>query len=333
MNALRCSLRASSSACFWSNVLLGALDERQHVAHAQDAAGQPVGVERLERVGLLAGAQELDRQPGHRADRQRRAAAGVAVDLGQDQAGDRRRLGERLGDGDRLLADHRVDHEQRLGRLTARSARPRISSISGWSMDVRPAVSMITHVARRLCLAAADAAAARCRAPACPCGARWTGMSSCLPERLELVGRGGTVRVGGDEHRPAALLGDVPRELGRGRRLARALEADEHDHDRRRAGQVEGAVAGAEDRGQLLVDDLDDLLAGVEALEHVGADGPLADARHEVLDDLVVDVRLEQGEANLAHGGIDVGLGDAAAAGQLAEDVAQAVGKVVEHGQ
>ena len=41
--------------------LLGALHERQDVAHAEDPAGQPVGVEHLERVGLLAGAQELDR--------------------------------------------------------------------------------------------------------------------------------------------------------------------------------------------------------------------------------------------------------------------------------
>ena len=48
-------------------VLLGPLDEGHHVAHAQDAAGQPVGVERLERVGLLARAQELDRQAGHGA--------------------------------------------------------------------------------------------------------------------------------------------------------------------------------------------------------------------------------------------------------------------------
>ncbi len=91
-------------------------------------------------------------------------------------------------------------------------------------------------------------------------------------------------------------------------------------------GQPEGAVARAEDLGQLLVDDLDDLLAGVQALQHFSADGPLADARHEVLDDLVVDVRLEQGEANLAHGGIDVRLGDAAAAGQAPEDVAQSAG-------
>ena len=46
--------------------LLRPLDERQHVAHPEDPAGEPVGVEDLERVGLLAGAHELDGQAGDR---------------------------------------------------------------------------------------------------------------------------------------------------------------------------------------------------------------------------------------------------------------------------
>ena len=62
------------------------------------------------------------------------------------------------------------------------------------------------------------------------------------------------------------------------------------------------------------------------------ADGPLADARDEVLDDLEVDVRLEQGQPDLTHGGIDVGFADPAAAGQVAERLAQPVAEAVEHG-
>ena len=41
--------------------LLGLLDERQHVAHAEDAAGQAVGVEQVEVLELLAGRGEGDR--------------------------------------------------------------------------------------------------------------------------------------------------------------------------------------------------------------------------------------------------------------------------------
>ena len=58
----------------------------------------------------------------------------------------------------------------------------------------------------------------------------------------------------------------------------------------------------------------------------------LADARDEVLDDLEVDVRLEQREPDLAHGGVDVGLADPAAAGQVAERLAQPLAEGVEHG-
>ena len=42
-------------------------------------------MEGLERVRLLAGAEELDGHAGHRRDAERGATAGVAIDLGQDE--------------------------------------------------------------------------------------------------------------------------------------------------------------------------------------------------------------------------------------------------------
>ena len=92
--------------------LLRLLDQAEHVAHAEDARGEAVGMERLEGVDLLAGADELDRQAGDRADRERRAAAGIAVHLGDDEAADVQRLVELLGDVHRLLAGHGVDDEE-----------------------------------------------------------------------------------------------------------------------------------------------------------------------------------------------------------------------------
>ena len=47
-----------------------------------------VGVEGLERVGLFAGAEELDGRAGDVADGECRAAARVAVHLGEHDAGD-----------------------------------------------------------------------------------------------------------------------------------------------------------------------------------------------------------------------------------------------------
>jgi hypothetical protein len=94
--------------------LLGLLDEGEHVAHAEDAASHPVGVEDVEVLELLAGGREHDRLAGDLPRRQRGATAGVAVELGEHHAGDADAVAEGLGGGDRVLADHRVDDEQDL---------------------------------------------------------------------------------------------------------------------------------------------------------------------------------------------------------------------------
>ena len=99
------------------DALLHVLDQREHVAHAEDARGHAVGMERLEAGQLLADARELDRLARDVTHRQRRAAARIAVELGQHDAGERQRFGECARGVDRVLALHRVDDEQRLDRL------------------------------------------------------------------------------------------------------------------------------------------------------------------------------------------------------------------------
>ena len=72
--------------------LLGLVDEGEDVAHAEDAPGQAVGVEQVEVGQLLAGGREGDRLADDLLDRQRGAAAGVAVELGEDDAVEREGL-------------------------------------------------------------------------------------------------------------------------------------------------------------------------------------------------------------------------------------------------
>ena len=87
-----------------------------------------------------------------------------------------------------------------------------------------------------------------------------------LPERAQLFDRGRALEVGADEQRVAALGLEPAGQLGRRGRLARALQTG-HQHDRRRAAGVGDLQRlAAEDAGQLAVDDLDDLLAGIEHL-------------------------------------------------------------------
>ena len=152
-----------------------------------------------------------------------------------------------------------------------------------------------------------------------------------LTERGQLLGAGHSLRVRGDHQRGVSGASQVKAELGRGCRLAGALEADEHDDRGRRFGFLEGRVPPAEHFDHLQVDDVDDLLHGAEALGDVCAERPLADAGDEVLDDFVVDVGLEQGEADLAQSLVEVFLGDGAAPAQAPEYALQLIGKGVKH--
>ena len=122
-----------------------------------------------------------------------------------------------------------------------------------------------------------------------------------LSELFELVDGGGTLQVGCDEAGIATFLAQEQCKLRGGRRLARPLQAGEQDDRRRPAREGESRCARAHQRRQLVVDDLHDLLAGRDALQHVLAERALAHLRHEVLDDLEIDVRLEQREPDLPH--------------------------------
>src|SRR5260370_18099858 len=66
--------------------LLGAFDQREHVAHAQHARDDALRVERLERLVFFAYAHKLHRRARHFTDGKRRATTRVAVELRQDDA-------------------------------------------------------------------------------------------------------------------------------------------------------------------------------------------------------------------------------------------------------
>ena len=145
------------------------------------------------------------------------------------------------------------------------------------------------------------------------------GHADLFAQDLQLFDGGRAVDVAGGQQRPFMLVLEVEGDLsGRGG-LAAALQAGHEDDRRRLGGDVQFRLAAAHEGGELLVDDLHHLLAGGEALQHFAADGPLLDLGAEILGHLVVDVRFQQGHADLAHGGVDVGLRQGAAVPQLAE--------------
>ena len=91
------------------------------------------GMEFLQRIDLFAGADELDRLAGDGAHRERRAAAAVAVDAGQHDAGDADALVEGARGVDRVLAGERVGDEQHFVRV-GRGLDSAVSAISASSM-------------------------------------------------------------------------------------------------------------------------------------------------------------------------------------------------------
>ena len=145
---------------------------------------------------------------------------------------------------------------------------------------------------------------------------------------LQLVDSGRTVDVAGHQHRAAALLDVVFCELCCVGRLTVALQAAEHDDGLTLVlDDQAGGFLAAHQGNEFLVDDLDHLLGGGQALHDLLTHGTLRDLGTEILGNLVVDIGFQQGHPHLAHGGFDVGLGQLAVAAQLFEHTGKAVGQ------
>ena len=94
-------------------------------------------------------------------------------------------------------------------------------------------------------------------------------------------------------------------------------------------GKPPGAVA--EQRQHLVAHDAHDLLRRRQALEDVLIDGLVADAIDERLDDLEVDVRFEQRQADFAQRRLDGLLGQTGFTAKRPEDVLEAGAERFEH--
>jgi hypothetical protein len=128
----------------------------------------------------------------------------------------------------------------------------------------------------------------------------------------------------GHQHLLAVAGLEAERDLGAGRGLAGALQTDHQDRQRGRGIQRQSRrPATAQHLDQMVMDDLDHHLRGGDALQHLLADGALANRADEVLDDRQRDIRLKQRHAHFAQSRVDVLLGEGAAAAQAIEDFAK----------
>src|SRR4051812_27309466 len=204
-------------------LLLGLLDERHDVAHAEDALRHPLGVEALELVELLAHAGEQDRLAGDGLDAQRGAAAGVAVELAHQDAVELDRLAELLGDVHGVLAGHRVDDEQDVVRLDRAADVDELLHELGVDVQAAGGVDDQDVLAVHLRLVERPPRDVDRRAV----GALLVDVGADLGAELhELLDGGWAVDVARRHRDRRAVLGlQVAGELGAGGRLAGALEA------------------------------------------------------------------------------------------------------------
>src|SRR5208337_4671812 len=311
-------------------VLLRLFDQRQHVAHPEDARRQPVRIENLERVEFLTGGRKQNRCAGDSAHRKRRTAPRVGVELGQNHARNVQPLVESGRDVGGFLAGHRVGDEYDVMRIErGLQARQLVHQLfidlqAAGSVDqnrVMPTGLGAGHRARRdldriLVLVAVEDRNMRLGA-----------------EHAELLHRGGAINVGGRQERMALTFRFQPqRELCNRSRFARALQAHNHDFDGRLDLQIEFARRTAHRVLQLGRDELDQMLFGGERAQYFGAERLGLDVLDKIANDLDIDVGLEQREPDFSERILDIALGDAAMALEFFEDPFEAVAERVKHG-
>ena len=303
---------------FRVDVLGSLLNQRNDVAHAQNTIGDTARIELLQRIHLFAGGDQLDRLAGDGAHRKSSTAAAIAVHAGQHQTGDADALIERTCKIDSVLAGQSVGDEQDFMRVC-----------------LFPDVGHFDH--QRLVDMRAAGGVENNNIMAAKLGGLY-GAGGDLDRRLagndrqrvdaglyaelaQLLLGGGAARI---ERRKQHLLlrplGQALADLaGRGG-LARALQADHHDDDGGRRIEVNGNTFFAEHADKFVMDDLDDHLAGLDALEDLGADRLGANLVGEGADDIKRNVGFEEGAANLAQRGCDVGIRQRAATGQAVQN-------------
>ncbi len=94
------------------DIALCVLDQGQHIAHVEDAGGHAIGIKALQSVHFFAGANKFDRFSSDVAYGKRCATARVAIQLGQDDAGQRESVVKSPRCVDCILPLHGIDDKQ-----------------------------------------------------------------------------------------------------------------------------------------------------------------------------------------------------------------------------
>ena len=219
-------------------------DEGHHVAHAENAAGDARGIKIFQRVGLFAGADQLDRLAGHGAHRQCGAAASIAIDARQHDAGQADALVECACKIDCVLTGQRVGDQQHFMRVRGGFHLSRFRHHLFVERGAAGGVEQHDVVAAEL---SGLQRALRDLRRHLPRDDRQRVDRKIATEHGKLFLRGRAIDVE-RRHQNFFLvaLGQAARELCGGGGFAGALQAHHHDRDRRGRIEIDLLAIGAE---------------------------------------------------------------------------------------
>ena len=290
-------------------------------------------MERLEILEPLAAADKRDRHADDRHDRQRRAAARVAVELRQHDAGDADPRVELARALDRVLPGHRVGDEQQVRRVGHVLDRDELGH--QLVVDVQAAGGVDDHGVEARASSPRRPRPSRAPPdPSRPAGS-CTRSAGLLRDDVQLLDRRRTLHVGRHQQRMLALLRQPLRQLARRRRLAGALQPEQQDDARplrsSAGGRPSALPKSATISSRTILTTCCDgaRLRSTSCLRRVHR--PVADAIDERLDDLEIDVGFEQRETNLAQRRLDVLGRQPRLAAERLEDVLEACAEGIEH--
>ncbi len=258
---------------------LGFFDEGDDIAHAENAGGDAVSVEFFDGVELFADADVFDGLAGDGLDGEGGAAAGVRVELGDDDAVEFKLLVEGFGGVDRILAGHGVDDEEDL--MGVERGVDLLQLVHEGVIDVEAACGVEDEDVGTFGFGGGEGVFA-------DLGGNADGFAvlgdfigfgvevdlsaaahfgDLFGEDLELRDGCGALEVSGAEHDVFALLFELGGELATGGGFAGALEAAHHDDGGAGGDEHETGLVFlvAHELNELVIDELDHLLAGLDA--------------------------------------------------------------------